>query len=44
MVVDSVIGKVVSETPSITPSQASVAVGGVGPVISHCAVKVPKVF
>ena len=40
MVVDSVIGKVASVTPSITPSQLSVAVGGVNVVISHWAISV----
>ena len=39
MVVDSKIGKVASVTPSITPSQLSVAVGGVNVVSSHCSIK-----
>ena len=35
IVVDSVIGRVVSLTPSRVPSQLSVAVGAVNSVISH---------
>ena len=38
MVVDSIIGKVASVTPSITPSQISVAVGGVRATTLHCSV------
>jgi hypothetical protein len=42
IVVDSVIGRVVSLTPSIVPSHSSVAVGIVNSVISHSSVRSGK--
>ena len=42
MVVDSAIGKVASVTPSIGPSQLSVAVGGVKVVNSQSSVNVSR--